>query len=73
MFMKSSNIIFSIIGRNSVVGSSSVSIASDYTLDDRGSIPDRDKHFVSILCVYTSSEVHPASYTVGARSVLSPG
>jgi hypothetical protein len=44
---------------------SSVSIVSDYRLDDRGSIPGRGKQFSSILCVQNSSETHPASYPVG--------
>jgi hypothetical protein len=45
---------------------SSVSIVSDYRLDNQGSIPCRDKGFVSSsLYVETSSEVHPASYPTG--------
>jgi hypothetical protein len=44
---------------------SSVNIMPDYRLDDRGSIPDREKGFPSSLCVQTWSEAHPASYTVG--------
>jgi hypothetical protein len=42
---------------------SSVSIVSDYALDDRGSIPDRG--FFSSLCVQTGSSSHPASYPMG--------
>jgi hypothetical protein len=45
--------------------SSSVTIVSDYTLDDRGSIPAEANDFSSILCVQTISEAHPASCTEG--------
>jgi hypothetical protein len=45
---------------------SSVGIASDYGLDDRGSIPAGAKDFSSNLCVQTGSEAHPASCTMGA-------
>jgi hypothetical protein len=41
----------------------SVSIVSDYELDDRGSIPDRGRGFS--LCVQTGSGAHPASYPMG--------
>jgi hypothetical protein len=41
-------------------GGSSVSIVSDYRLDDRGSISGIGKDFSSSLCVETGSEVHPA-------------
>jgi hypothetical protein len=41
---------------------SSVSIVSDYRLDDRGSMPGRGKGFFCSLCIQSSSEVHPASY-----------
>jgi hypothetical protein len=44
---------------------SSVSIVSDYRVDDRGTIPGRGKGFSSILCVQTGSEAQPASCTVG--------
>jgi hypothetical protein len=47
---------------------SSVSIVSDYGLDDRAigvRSPAGAKDFSSILCVQTGSEVHPASCTVG--------
>jgi hypothetical protein len=45
---------------------SSVSIMSDYGLDDRGSIPGRGKgYFSSSLCVQTGSGAHPASSTMG--------
>jgi hypothetical protein len=51
----------------------SVSIVTDYRLDDRGSIPDRGKKdFSSSLCVQTSSEAHPASYPIGI-GCLFPG
>jgi hypothetical protein len=42
---------------------SSVSIVSDYGLDDRGSI--EVKYFSCSLCVQTSSEAHPASIPGG--------
>jgi hypothetical protein len=38
---------------------------SDYRLDDWGSVPAEAKDFSSSLCVQTSSEAHPASYSVG--------
>jgi hypothetical protein len=38
---------------------------SDYKLDDRGSIPGRDKLFFSSLYVQTSPEAHPAPYPMG--------
>jgi hypothetical protein len=41
---------------------SSVSIVSDYGLDDRGSIHDRGRGF---LCVQTGSGTHPASCLMG--------
>jgi hypothetical protein len=44
---------------------SSVSIVSDYGLDDGGSIPDRAEDFSSSLCVQTGSGVHPASCKMG--------
>jgi hypothetical protein len=43
----------------------SVSIVSDYWLDDRGSIPAKAQDFYPSLCVQTSSEAHPASCTMG--------
>jgi hypothetical protein len=43
----------------------SVSIVSDYRLDDRGSISGRGKDFSSSLCVQTGSGAHPASCTMG--------
>jgi hypothetical protein len=45
---------------------------SDYTLDNRGLIPDRRKYFSSSLFVQTGSEAHPASYPMGT-GVLFPG
>jgi hypothetical protein len=49
---------------------SSVSIVSDYRLDDRAngirSLAEA-KDLSSILRVQTSSEVHPASYPMGTR------
>jgi hypothetical protein len=44
---------------------SSVSIVSDYGLDDWGLIPDRAEDFSSSLCVHTGSGTHPASCTMG--------
>jgi hypothetical protein len=44
---------------------SSVSVVSDYRLNDRGSIPARGKYFSCSLCVQTRSEVHPASCIMG--------
>jgi hypothetical protein len=47
---------------------SSVSIATGYALDGRGSIPGKGKRFFPTPhSVQTSSEAHPASHTVGAR------
>jgi hypothetical protein len=46
----------------------SVSIVSDYRLDDRAKnvrSPAEAKDFSSILCVQTGSGAHPASCTVG--------
>jgi hypothetical protein len=54
---------------------SSVSIVSDYGLDDRA-IEVRSaaeaRDFSSSLCVWTGSEAHPGSCTMGT-GVLSPG
>jgi hypothetical protein len=50
------------------IGVSSVSIVSDYGLDERASgvrSPARAKHFSSSLCVQTGSGAHPASCTMG--------
>jgi hypothetical protein len=44
---------------------SSVSIVSNYRLDNQASIPSRDKAFFTSLCVQLSSEDHPASYPMG--------
>jgi hypothetical protein len=43
----------------------SVSLVLDYRLGDLGSIPAEAKDFPPSLCVETSSEIHPASCTVG--------
>jgi hypothetical protein len=43
---------------------SSVSIVSDYRLDDQGSIPGGRKEFV-LWPVSRQAEAHPASYTIG--------
>jgi hypothetical protein len=51
---------------------SSVSMMSDYRLDDRVSSPGREKNFSSSLCVQTSSEDHPVSYPMGT-GILPPG
>jgi hypothetical protein len=51
---------------------SSVSIESDYGLDDQVSIPDRDKGFFIWPHVQTGPEAHPASYPIGT-GVLSLG
>jgi hypothetical protein len=51
---------------------SSVSIESEYRLDDWGLVPGRGKDFSCNLCVQTSSEAHPASYPVGTGGPL-PG
>jgi hypothetical protein len=40
---------------------SSVSIVSDYKLDDRGSSPTGAEDFSSSLCVQTGSGTHPAT------------
>jgi hypothetical protein len=54
---------------------SSVSIVSDYGVDDRSfevRSPAGAKNFSSSLCVQTGSGAHPASCTIGT-GVLSPG
>jgi hypothetical protein len=54
---------------------SSVSIVSDYGLDDRAikvRSPEETKGFSSSLCVQTSSGAHPASCTMGTGVPL-PG
>jgi hypothetical protein len=55
---------------------SSVSIVSDYGLDDR-EIEVRSlvgtKDFSSILCVQTGSGAHPASCTMGTGGKARPG
>jgi hypothetical protein len=60
---------------NCVSRSSSVSIVSDYGLDNRAMgvrSPAGAKDFSSILCVQTGSGAHPASCPMGTW-VLSPG
>jgi hypothetical protein len=55
---------------------SSVSIVSDYQLDDRVigvRFPAEVKHFSSSLCVQTGSGAHPASYSVGTRGPFPEG
>jgi hypothetical protein len=50
---------------------SSVSTVSDYSLDDRGSIPcQKQKDFSCSLCVQTGSGTHPASCTVGTGGLF---
>jgi hypothetical protein len=46
---------------------SSVSVVSDYRLDDRVRSPAETKEFSSNLCVHTGSEAHPASCTMGTE------
>jgi hypothetical protein len=56
-------------------GVSSVSIVSDYGLDDRAigvRSPAGTKDFSSNLCVQTGSEAHPASCTMGTDDLF-PG
>jgi hypothetical protein len=45
--------------------SGELSVVTDYGLDDRGSIPDRQRIFSFSLCVRTGSGAHPASCTMG--------
>jgi hypothetical protein len=52
---------------------SSVSIMSDYGLDDRGSIPTDADDFSSSLCIQTGSEAHPASCPMGIGGKARPG
>jgi hypothetical protein len=55
---------------------SSVSIVSDYRLDDRATgvrSPAEEKDFSSSLCVQTSFEAHPASYPIDTRVPFSGG
>jgi hypothetical protein len=55
---------------------SSVSIVSDYVLDDRAigvRSPAVAKDFSSIFCVQTGSGAHPASSVQWVPGVLSPG
>jgi hypothetical protein len=52
---------------------SSVSIVSDYGLNDRGSIPTEAEEFSSGLCVQTGSGVHPASCSMGTEGPFPGG
>jgi hypothetical protein len=55
---------------------SSVSIVSDYRLDDQVTgvrPPTEAKDFSCSLCVQTSSEAHPASYPMDTTSKVWPG
>jgi hypothetical protein len=55
---------------------SSVSIESDYGLDDRAigvRSPAEAEDFSSSLCVQTGSGAHPASYPVGTGGTARPG
>jgi hypothetical protein len=63
---------FPMIWRESGSRGRSVSIVSDYGLDDWGSIPDRGRRFSSSLCFQTGSGAHPASCPMGTGA-LSPG
>jgi hypothetical protein len=38
---------------------------SDYRLEDRSSIPAEASDFSSNICVWTSCDIHPASYPMG--------
>jgi hypothetical protein len=81
--MKSSNsevwvfrkLLFLTVNALSVEPGSSVSIVSDYGLDDRAigvRSPAGAKDFSCNLCIQTGSGAHPASCTMGT-GVLSPG
>jgi hypothetical protein len=52
---------------------SSVIIASDYGLDDRGFIPCRGKMIFPVACVQIGSGAYPASYPMGTGGVPFPG
>jgi hypothetical protein len=51
---------------------SSVSVVSDYRLDDQDSIPAEAKDLSSSICVQTGSGAHPASCTMGTGALF-PG
>jgi hypothetical protein len=51
----------------------SVSIVSDYELDDRGSIPDRAEDISSSPCGQTGSGAHPTSDPMGTGDKARPG
>jgi hypothetical protein len=50
----------------------SVSMVTDYGLDGRGSILDRDRIFSPSFCVHTGSGAHPASYPMGTGGKARP-
>jgi hypothetical protein len=52
---------------------SSVSIVTDYGLDDRGSILGRGREFSSSPCVQTGSGAHPASCPMGTAGSFPGG
>jgi hypothetical protein len=52
---------------------SSVSIVSDYGLDDWGWIPGRGKGFSSSLCIETGIVAYPASYQIVSEVHPFPG
>jgi hypothetical protein len=73
--MNKRNVFFIGVHNRNMNRGSSVSIVSDYALDDRAigvRFPAGTKDFFSSLCVQTGSEVHPASCTMGT-GVLSLG
>jgi hypothetical protein len=52
---------------------SSGSVVSDYGLDDRGSIPDKERGFFFSPCVQTGSGAHLASYPMGTGGLFPVG
>jgi hypothetical protein len=52
---------------------SSISIVSDYRLDDRGSILTETEDFSSSLFIQTGSGAHPASFTMDTRGPFPGG
>jgi hypothetical protein len=64
---------FNEIKQGTIVPGSSVSIVSDYGLDDRGSIPDRAENFSSSLCVQTGSGGPPSLLSNGYRGSFPVG
>jgi hypothetical protein len=67
MIHRRSHVLRSLCGQGS-----SVSVVSDYRLDDRGSIPEVAEVSSFSLCGHTGSGAHPTSCTVGT-DVLSTG